>query len=98
MIRWALADGLTKDEGEAVERLRRSLRSGSFLLRCEEQVTQERHMTRVQKLSTSEKSPTDDGTGGEPVVVDCCVVLFREYGCRFFFVLIPVLINTLQAT
>ena len=63
VIRWAptqlqLADGLTKDKGEAVECLRRSLRSGSFVLRCEEQFMQERHMTRVQRLSTSEKSPT----------------------------------------
>ena len=46
MIRWApsglqLADGLTKDKGEAVECLRRSLRSGSYMLRCEEQVMQE---------------------------------------------------------
>ena len=33
-----LADGLTKDKGEAVECLRRSLRSGSCMLRGEEQV------------------------------------------------------------
>ena len=40
-IRWAptriqLADGLVKDKGEAVECLRRSLRSGSSVLRGEE--------------------------------------------------------------
>ena len=65
VIRWAptglqLADGLTKDKGEAVECLLRSLRSGSYMLQCEEQVMQERHMTGVQKLSTSEKSPTKE--------------------------------------
>ena len=63
VIRWAptelqLADGLTKDKGEAVECLRRSLRSGSYVLRCEEQFMQERQMTRVQKLSAIEKSTT----------------------------------------
>ena len=63
VIRWAptglqMADGLTKDKGEAVECLRRSLRSGSYMLRCEEQVMQERHMTRENKQSASEKSPT----------------------------------------
>ena len=63
VIRWAptrlqLADGLTQDNREAVECLRRSLRSGSYMLRCEEQVTQERHMRRVQKLSVREKKPT----------------------------------------
>ena len=63
MIRWAptglqLADGLPKNNGEAVECLRRSLRSGSYMLRCEEQVTPERHMTRVHKLSASEKNTT----------------------------------------
>ena len=63
VIRWAptglqLANGLTKDEGEAVECLRRSLRSGSYMLRCEEPVMQERRMTRVNKQSASEKSPT----------------------------------------
>ena len=52
-----LADGLTKDKGEAVECLRRILRSGSYML-CEEQVMQERHMTGVQKLPTCVKSPT----------------------------------------
>ena len=40
LIRWAhtelqLADGLAKDKGEAVECLRRSMRSGSYMLRCE---------------------------------------------------------------
>ena len=64
-IRWApaglqLADGLTKDKGEAVECLRRSLRLGPYMLRGEEQVMQERHQTRVQKLSASEKSSTTE--------------------------------------
>ena len=64
-IRWAptglqLADGLTKDKGVSVECLRRSLRSGSYMLRGEEQVLQERHLTRVQKLSASEKSSTTE--------------------------------------
>ena len=41
--RWAptgrqLEDGLTKDKGEAVECLHRRLRSGSYMLRCEERV------------------------------------------------------------
>ena len=41
VIRWTLtglrlADGLTQDKGEAVECLRRSLRSGSYVLRGEE--------------------------------------------------------------
>ena len=45
MIRWApaglqLADGPTKDKGDSVECLRRSLRSGPYMLRCEEQVMQ----------------------------------------------------------
>ena len=65
MIRWAptglqLADGLTKDKDEAVECLRRSLRSGSYMLRGEQQVMQGRHLTRVQKLSASEKSSTTE--------------------------------------
>ena len=34
--RLRLADGLTQDKGEAVECLRRSLRSGSYVLRGEE--------------------------------------------------------------
>ena len=64
-IRWAptglqLADGLTKDKGEAVECLRRRLRSGSYMLRGEEQVMQERHLTRVQELSASEESSTTE--------------------------------------
>ena len=96
VIRWAptglqLADGHTKDKGEAVECLRRSLRSGSYMLRCEEQVMQERHMTRVQKLSTSEKRHN----GGEILMRllgsqswRTGVLLFRGYGCR------PVLIST----
>ena len=63
VIRWAstrlqLADGLTKDKGEPVECLRRSLRSGSYMLRCKKQAMQGRHMTRVQKLSASVKSTT----------------------------------------
>ena len=62
-IRWTLtglqlAESLPKDKGEAVECLRRCLRSGSYMLCCEEQVTPERHMTRVHKLSASEKSTT----------------------------------------
>ena len=64
-IRWApaglqLADGLTKDKGEAVKCLCRSLGSGSYMLRGEEQVMQERHLTRVQKLSASEKNSTTE--------------------------------------
>ena len=54
VIRWAptglqLADGLTKDNGEAVECLRRSLRSGSYMLRNEEQVMHERQLSRMSK-------------------------------------------------
>ena len=54
VIRWAptglqLADGLTKDKGEAVESLRRSLRSGSYVLRNEEQVMHERQLSRTSK-------------------------------------------------
>ena len=55
-----LADGLTKDKGEAAECLRRSLRSGSYMLRGEEEVMQERHFTRVQELSASEESSTTE--------------------------------------
>ena len=44
-----LADGLTKDKGEAVECLRRSLRSGSYMLRNEEQVMHERQLSRTSK-------------------------------------------------
>ena len=56
VIRWAptglqLADGLTKDKGEAVECLRRSLRSGSYMLRCEEQVVQKRQLSRTVEQS-----------------------------------------------
>ena len=63
VIRWAptglqLVDGLTNDKGEAVECLRQSLRSGSYMHRCDEQVIQERHMVRVSKGSASDKSPT----------------------------------------
>ena len=53
--RWAptglqLADGLTKDKGEAVfECLRRSLRSGSYMLRNEKQVMHERQLSRTSK-------------------------------------------------
>ena len=54
VIRWAptslqLADGLTKDKGEAVECLRRSLRSGPYMLRSEEQVMHERELSRTSK-------------------------------------------------
>ena len=54
VIRWAptglqLADGLTKDEGEAVECLRRNFRSGSYMLHSEEQVMQERQLSRTSK-------------------------------------------------
>ena len=54
VIRWAptglqLADGLTKDKGEAVECLRCSLRSGSYMLRSEEQVMHERQLSRTSK-------------------------------------------------
>ena len=59
VIRWAptalqWADGLTKIR----ERMSNVFveRSGSYMLQCEEQVMQETHMTRVQKLSASEKS------------------------------------------
>ena len=44
-----LADGLTKDMGEAFGCLRRSLRSGSYVLRSEEQVTHERQLSRTSK-------------------------------------------------
>ena len=54
VIRWSptglqLADGLTKDKGEAVECLRRSLRSGSYMLRNEELVMHERQLSRTSK-------------------------------------------------
>ena len=54
VIRWAptglqLADGLTKDKGEAIECLQRSLRSGSYMLRNEEQVMHERQLSRTSK-------------------------------------------------
>ena len=54
VIRWPpaglqLADGLTKDKGEAVQCLRRSLRSGSKMLRNEEQVMHERQLSRTSK-------------------------------------------------
>ena len=54
VIRWAptglqSADGLTKDKGEAVECLRRSLRSGSYMLRNEEQVMHEKQLLRTSK-------------------------------------------------
>ena len=42
-----LADELTKDKGKAVERPRRSLRSGSYMLRNEEQVMHERQLSRM---------------------------------------------------
>ena len=53
-LRWAptglqLADGLTKDKGEAVECLRRSLRSGSYMLRNGEQVMHEWQLSRTSK-------------------------------------------------
>ena len=44
-----LADELTKDKGEAVECLRRSLRSGSKMLRSEKQVMHERELSRTSK-------------------------------------------------
>ena len=54
VIRWAptglqLADGLTKDKGVAVECLRRSFISGSYVLRNEEQVMHERQLSRTSK-------------------------------------------------
>ena len=54
VIRWAptglhLADGLTKDKGEAVECLRRSSRYGSYVLRNKEQVMHERQLSRTSK-------------------------------------------------
>ena len=54
VIRWALtglqlADGLTKDKGEAFECFRRSLRSGSYMFRSEEQVMHERQLSRTSK-------------------------------------------------
>ena len=56
VIRWAptglqLAEGLTKDKGEAVECFRRSLRSGSYMFRCEEQVMQVRQLSRTVEQS-----------------------------------------------
>ena len=61
VIRWAptglqLADGLTKDKGEAVECLRRSLRSGSYMLRSEEQVMHERQLSKLEDKSRVEQS------------------------------------------
>ena len=57
-----LADGLTKDKGEAVECVRQSLRSGSYMLRGEEQAAHEKHPTRVQELSASEERSTAGGS------------------------------------
>ena len=64
VIRWAptglqLADGLTKDKGEAVECLRRSLGSGSYMLRSEEQVMHERQLSRNEQEAGGE---IDSGT------------------------------------
>ena len=63
VIRWApaglqLTDGLTKDKGEAVECLRRSLRSGSYMLRSEQQVMHERQLSRTSK-KLEEKSTVE---------------------------------------
>ena len=88
VTRWAptglqLADGLTKDEEEAVECLHRSLRFGSYMLWCEEQVMQERHLTRSE-LADSNREESASGTllmrpAGGTVLVGCCVVLFRVF-------------------
>ena len=60
-----LADGLTKDKGKAVECTRRSLRSGSYMLRNEEQVMHERQLSRTSKKLEDKLT-----------VENCCVVLF----------------------
>ena len=93
-IRWA-PTGLTKDKGESVECLRRSLRSGSHMLRGEEQLMQERHMTRVQKLPASEKNRKFEMIIGKPVLVASNVVLSSDRGksLLFIFGLVPVLIS-----
>ena len=84
-----LADGLTKDKGEAVECLRRSLRSGSYMLRCEEKVMQEKHLTRVNKQTAIEKE-SNSGTVRIGLMVgqscvDCCVALFSRVWLSLFY-------------
>ena len=105
MIRWAptglqLAVSLTKDKGEAVECLRRSLRSGSCMLGGEEPVMQERHMTRVHKLSAREKSSTTekfcyDCWEGSPSGLLCGTFTRTWLQSLFFFIfgLLPMLIS-----
>ena len=53
-----LADGLTRDKGEAIESLRRSLRSGSYVLRDQEHVMQERQRSKVNKKAAIGKTLT----------------------------------------
>ena len=77
VIRWAptglqLADGLTKDKGEAVECLRRSLRSGSYVLRSEKQVMHERQLSRTSK-KLEEKSAVEQSW------LSCCVEHFWKF-------------------
>ena len=65
------------------------------MFRGEEQVMQERHLTRVHILSAREKKNLDM-TAGKPALVDCCVVLFPVHGCSYLFILfglLPVLIS-----
>ena len=68
------------------------------MLRGEEQVMQEGHLTRVQELSASEESSTAgdlDMTAEKPDLMDCCEVLFPGRGCSYLFIfgLLPVLIS-----
>ena len=90
MIRWAptglqLAGGLTKDKGEAADCLRQSLKSGSYVLRCEEQVLQE-ECRRCQQARRVQRQRNIDMTAGKPALVDRCVVLFPGHGCSYLFI------------
>ena len=85
VIRWAptgrlLADGLTKDKGEAVECLRRSLRSGA---------SHPGEAPDESEQADSDREESNSGTVPIGVMVgqswlDCCVALSRGYGCRYF--------------
>ena len=72
----------------------------SYMLRCEEQVMQEKHLTRVNKQTAIEKSPNsrnspDRTDGGDSPVWTAVWHFFKGTGCRYhnFCVLIPVLIS-----
>ena len=62
------------------------------MIRDDEQVMQERHLTRVQKPSGSEESSTTENlfnmNAGKPVQVNCFVVLFPGHGCSSFKILV----------